>query len=163
MKIAQNNANTLQDAKCDIPPAVWLRQIGEGQRERGRHKSCTSQARWVIASKEGEKLRGARKNNWLSDPPCLRHSVSRRFFDQRQQGWSEPEERTTNHTSLGKDLLPLKTKEILCECHVERIIAKRTALESTAALSNYSHHRECALRQILPEFFLPMTWIKNLR
>lgn len=92
------------------------------------------------------------KQQWLSDPPCLRHSESRRFFDQRQQGRSDPEERTTNCTSLGKDLPLLKTK-VLCECHVDRIIAKRTALESTAALSNYNHHRERVLRQILPEIF----------
>lgn len=31
--MAQNNTNTLQDAKCDIPPAVWLGQIREGQKE----------------------------------------------------------------------------------------------------------------------------------
>lgn len=37
-------------------------------------------------------------------------------------------ERTTDSTSLGKGLLPLKTKEVLCEFNVERIIAKRTAL-----------------------------------
>lgn len=34
MKMAQNNTNTLQDAKWDFPLAVWLGQIGDGQRER---------------------------------------------------------------------------------------------------------------------------------
>ena len=69
MKTVQNNTKMLQHAKCDIPPAVWLGQIGEGQRKReGRQKYCTFRAQWVLAAKEGGRLRGIRKTTMAVIP-----------------------------------------------------------------------------------------------
>lgn len=92
MEMTDNNMNTLKDATCDSPPAVWLGQLGEGQKERADKKKNTVLPghNELLLQKKERSAEVLWKQQWLSDPPCRRRSESRTIFDQSQQGWSEP-------------------------------------------------------------------------